>query len=64
MAETVEKFEEDLYGFARTKGRRSATVRFGEPIDLKQHINGGRPRAVTAAVTQKLEEAIQALMHR
>ena len=62
MAETIEKYEEDLEGFARPKGRRAATVRFGDPIDLKQHINGGRPRAVTAAVTQKLEDAIQSLM--
>ena len=35
MAETVEKFEEDIYGAARPKGRRRARVRLGEPIDLR-----------------------------
>lgn len=62
MAETVEKYEEDLEGVARPKGRRIATVRFGDPLDLKQYAPVGRPRAVTAAVTQKLEEEIQHLM--
>jgi 1-acyl-sn-glycerol-3-phosphate acyltransferase len=63
MAETVEKFEEDIEGAARPKGRRNATVLFGEPIDLKPHATGNaRPRTVTAELTHRLEETIQSLM--
>jgi 1-acyl-sn-glycerol-3-phosphate acyltransferase len=64
MAETVEKFEEDIYGFARPKGRRRARVLFGEPIDLRQQLSAGRPRTVAAEVTTHLEGAIQELMNR
>ncbi len=62
MAETVEKFEEDVEGHARPKGRRDAYVLFGKPIDLKQHSATSRPRVVTAEVTHRLEESIQSLM--
>jgi hypothetical protein len=62
MAETVEKFEEDVYGFARPKGRRRARVLFGEPIDLKQAAVAGRARTVAHDVTARLEAAIQGLM--
>lgn len=61
MAETIEKFEEDMTGYARPKGRRRARVLFGEPIDLKE---AAASRARTAAhdVTAALEEAITRLM--
>jgi 1-acyl-sn-glycerol-3-phosphate acyltransferase len=62
MAETIEKFEEDLTGAARPKGKRHARVLLGQPIDLKQAAAGGRPRAVAADVTSQLERAIQGLM--
>ena len=62
MAETIEKFEEDLDGQTRPKGRRRATLLFGDPIDLSQFSNQGRPRIVAAEVTDKLEAAIQSLM--
>jgi 1-acyl-sn-glycerol-3-phosphate acyltransferase len=61
MAETVEKFEEDIYGAARPKGRRRARVRLGEPIDLKE-VAAGRARTAAHDVTARLEEAIQGLM--
>src|SRR5262249_61773208 len=60
--ETIEKFEEDVYGFARPKGRRRARVLFGEPIDLKQAAAAGRARTVAHDVTARLEAAIQGLM--
>ncbi|HEV3007156.1 MAG TPA: lysophospholipid acyltransferase family protein [Pirellulales bacterium] len=63
MAETVEKLEEDLDGFALPKGRRRARIVFGEPIDLSQ-AGGGRPRAVAEQVTDRLETAIQQLMSK
>jgi 1-acyl-sn-glycerol-3-phosphate acyltransferase len=61
MAETVEKFEEDMYGAARPKGRRRARVRLGEPIDLKE-VAAARARTAAHDVTARLEEAIQGLM--
>jgi len=62
MAETVAKFEEDIEGFARPKGRRRARVLFGEPIDVKQASSGGRARVVAASVTDQLETSIEKLM--
>jgi hypothetical protein len=61
MAETVEKFEEDIYGAARPKGRRRARVLLGEPIDLKA-LAADRARTAAHDVTTRLEEAIQGLM--
>jgi hypothetical protein len=61
MAETVEKFEEDIYGAARPKGRRRARVLLGEPIDLKA-VAADRARGAAHDVTTRLEEAIQGLM--
>jgi 1-acyl-sn-glycerol-3-phosphate acyltransferase len=61
MAETVEKFEEDIYGAARPKGRRRARVLLGEPIDLKP-VAAERARTAAHDVTVRLEEAIQGLM--
>jgi hypothetical protein len=61
MAETIEKFEEDIYGAARPKGRRRAHVLLGEPIDLKQ-LHAERARGSAHNLTVQLEDAIQALM--
>lgn len=62
MAETVEKFEEDVTGFARPKGQRRARVVLGEPIDLSQYDGSLRARLVATQVTDRLEEAITELM--
>lgn len=62
MAETIEKLEEDLDGFAKPKGRRRARVLFGEPIDLSEASGSGRPRVVAAEITDRLEAAIKDLM--
>ncbi|HEV7221354.1 MAG TPA: lysophospholipid acyltransferase family protein [Pirellulales bacterium] len=62
MAETIEKLEEDLDGFAKPKGRRRARVLFGEPIDLSEVNSGARPRIVAAETTDRLEAAIKELM--
>jgi hypothetical protein len=62
MAETIEKFEEDLTGFARTKGKREARVLFGDPIDLKEAAASGRARTVASDVTDRLEVRIKKLM--
>jgi hypothetical protein len=64
MAETIEKLEEDLDGYARPKGRRRARVVFGQPIDLSQSAGNGRPRDVAAKVTDQLEAAICEMIAR
>src|SRR5688572_14120423 len=61
MAETIEKFEEDVDGVtAKSKGTRSATVRIGKPIEVKPFM-GTRPRVATQELTAKLEESIKSL---
>jgi 1-acyl-sn-glycerol-3-phosphate acyltransferase len=62
MAETIEKFEEDLTGSARPKGKRHALVRFGDPIDLRVAASVGRPRKVAVNLTDQLEKSIKDLM--
>ena len=64
MAETIEKLEEDLDGYARPKGRRRARVLFGQPIDLSQAGGNGRPREIAARVTDQLEAAIREMICR
>jgi hypothetical protein len=63
MAETIEKFEEDVYGtYRRPKGRRRATVTIGQPIDVKARLGASRPRAAMSDLTASLESAISALI--
>jgi 1-acyl-sn-glycerol-3-phosphate acyltransferase len=63
MAETIEKFEEDVTGtYAPPTGRRRATVVFGEAIDVKAHLGAGKPRAAATDLTAKLEASIQSIM--
>lgn len=62
MAETIEKFEEDVFSFHKPIGRRRAKIRFGEPIDMRQAANSGRKREVVNDVTEQLEEAIGRLI--
>jgi len=62
LAETIEKYEEDIEGHARPKGARRARVVFGPPIDMRLANSEGKARQVAAQVTDRLEESIQALM--
>ena len=62
MAETIEKFEEDLDGFSAPKGTRRAGVRFAPPIDVGPFL-AARPRAASIEITAKLEESIRFLMN-
>jgi 1-acyl-sn-glycerol-3-phosphate acyltransferase len=61
IAETVEKFEEDLLGAATRKGNRRATVRLGAPLDVKRHTTA-RARKAAAELTGRLETSISQLM--
>lgn len=63
MAETIEKFEEDIHGgYARPKGARRATVTIGEPIDVKQQVGAGRARAAAENLTVDLEKRLGAMV--
>ena len=61
IAETLDKFEEDVLGVktATIRGARKATVTFGQPIP----VSGGREkRRGAATLTRLLEERVQALL--
>ena len=63
MAETIEKFEEDVYGgIVRPKGKRAARVVLGRPLDVSVQGKGSRPRVAATELTGKLEAAIRELM--
>ena len=65
MAETIEKFEEDIYGIcARPKGPRRAQVTFGEPIDVRHFLTKGRARAAAEGLTAELESRLSAMVGR
>ena len=61
VGETVEKLQEDMYG----KGvppyaRRTAYVRFGDPIDVSEQLAAAaKPRLAMAALTDQFEEGVQ-----
>jgi 1-acyl-sn-glycerol-3-phosphate acyltransferase len=62
IAETIEKFEEDLDGSSLPKGRRRALVVFGDPIDVSAASHGARARAASGEITERLEAEIARLM--
>ena len=61
IAETLDKFEEDVLGFetARIRGARKATVTFGEPIPVEP---GRDKRTNSPTLTRLLEERVQTLL--
>ena len=61
IAETILKFEEDVFGVYRIKGRRSARVIFCEPIDLYTYLDQHKTDSKSAVreVTTRIESAIQ-----
>ena len=62
VSETVEKLEEDLLTrMPEPMGRRHASVRFGEPIDVAQTLDSHpKLRAAVGAFTSQTEDAVQA----
>jgi hypothetical protein len=63
MAETIEKFEEDVFGgLVRPKGKRTAKVLLGKPLDTATETNGLRPRTAATELTAKLDKQIRGLM--
>ena len=61
MAETLDKFEEDvLHVYSATiRGHRKVTVRFGQPIPVE---GGRREKGAAAKLTENLESAIQEML--
>ena len=62
LAETVDKFEEDILGleYPNVRGRRRVAVRFGQPIELD---GSRRPRGATAELTRIMQTRVQALVN-
>jgi 1-acyl-sn-glycerol-3-phosphate acyltransferase len=60
LAETVDKFEEDVLGldYPAVRGTRRVAIRFGEPIELEP----GKSRRNAAELTQAMQERVQALI--
>ena len=61
MAETLDKFEEDVLGVetATIRGARTATVTFGEPIAVEA--SRGK-KGAASVLTRTLEERVQGLL--
>ena len=65
LAETVDKFEEDVLGYpmARGRGERRAVFQVGEPVDVGRFAAGtGKPRRAAGPLTNALERSVQALI--
>jgi hypothetical protein len=64
VAETVQKFEEDLLGYdaARPAGPRKVVVRLGEPIDVGAFLASAGKRGASSVLTQEMERRIQGLL--
>ena len=67
--ETIRRFEKEVFGRARLRGRKSATVRCGQPLDLSDsHVryraaaSRAERHAVTEEVTRTLEDRVRALL--
>jgi 1-acyl-sn-glycerol-3-phosphate acyltransferase len=61
MAETLDKFEEDVLGYktARIRGTRRVTVAFGEAIPVERQKG---KKGAAAELTRTMEERVQALL--
>jgi 1-acyl-sn-glycerol-3-phosphate acyltransferase len=65
LAETVDKFEEDVLGYhmARSRGTRSAVFQVGEPIDVGRFMAGAtQPRRAAGPLIDAVERSVQALI--
>ncbi|HJN11533.1 MAG TPA: lysophospholipid acyltransferase family protein [Pirellulaceae bacterium] len=60
LAETVDKFEEDILGqdYPEVRGHRRVSIQFGSPIE----VGTGSQRQSTAELTQTMHESVQQLI--
>jgi 1-acyl-sn-glycerol-3-phosphate acyltransferase len=61
LAETIDKFEEDVFNVdvPGIRGRRRVRIRFGEPIEVIRTRSG---REQTAELTQSMQDGVQKLL--
>ena len=61
IAETVDKLEEDVLGLrtATIRGRRRATIRFGEPLLIEQAGDRAAPRSIAAQMQDRVQALIE-----
>jgi 1-acyl-sn-glycerol-3-phosphate acyltransferase len=61
IAETLDKFEEDILGLdlPTVRGRRRVAMKFGDPIELPK---GKQPREKIAQTTVQLQQTVQGLI--
>lgn len=67
IAETIDKFEEDVLGYAtaRVRGARRGILQFGVPIDVREYSQSlVQPRKAAAPLTAAIEQAVQGLLDR
>ncbi|MBZ0165697.1 MAG: hypothetical protein K8I00_02745, partial [Candidatus Omnitrophica bacterium] len=66
MAETIEKYLEDVFGEAHSIGERRATLSFGPPLNMADYLKTSQPKSPSpvTAITDDLEQGIQRLMGR
>lgn len=60
LAETVDKFEEDILGldYPNVRGQRRVTIRFAEPIELPP----GKSRRSAADLTEEMQSRVQTMI--
>jgi hypothetical protein len=60
LAETLDKFEEDVLGVAHAtpRGTRRAVVSFGDPVE----VSAERSKGAATALTKLLEQRVQAML--
>jgi len=60
LAETIDKFEEDVLGleYPRVRGHRRVEIRFGEPLELTER----NVRPNTTELTMLMQDRVQALL--
>lgn len=64
MAETIEKYLEDVFGEAHSLGERRASLSFGAPLNMADYLKALRPKtpSLVTAITDDLEQGIRQLM--
>jgi len=64
IAETILKFEEDIYGECRIKGNRKSEVTFCKPINLYDFVdeNGNYPKTAVHDITNQIATEIKEIL--
>lgn len=63
MAETIERFQEDVFGVVKYIGRRKARLVFAPPMDMHPWTTKDKKPTAVADITHQLETSIKKLMN-